>query len=189
MKYFKKFADSSKELGNVKSLAVCAMMLALRIVLGIFANNLLPMIPFSAAKVNLTFIPVMLTAYLYGPVCTAVVAGAGDIFSYLLAPTAAGFNPAITACYILEGLIYGVVLYHDEMTVPRVIVAKTADLLLCTLTTQTFILKALYYPTVPLSTLLLIRTAVLVPMAVIEVVFILLMKKPLLSVRKQLNKT
>ena len=77
MSFFKKFADSSKELKDVRTLAVCAMMLALRIVLGIFSNFTLAIMPF--VKIGFTFIPIVITAYLYGPVCAAIVGGAGDI--------------------------------------------------------------------------------------------------------------
>ena len=188
MSFFRKFADSSKELGNVRTLAVCAMMLALRIVLGIFANFSLSFIPLPVIKISLSFIPVMLTGYLFGPVCAAVVAGAGDVFSYLLAPTALGFNPGITLCYIVEGLIYGVCLYRTELKLSNVIIAKVADLLICTVTLQSFILQILFFQDIPLYTIMMYRSFVLVPMAIVEIILIMLLKKPLLKVQKQLHK-
>ena len=188
MSFIKKFSDSAKELSKVQAIAACAMMLALRIVLGIFANFSLSFIPLPVIKVSLTFIPVMLTGYLFGPVCAAVVAGAGDVFSYMLAPTALGFNPGITLCYIIEGLIYGVCLYHTELKLMNLIIAKAADLLICTVTLQSYVLQLLFFQNVPLYTIMMYRSFVLVPMAILEIVLILIIKKPLGNVQKQLHK-
>lgn len=188
MSFLKKFADSSKELSDIRSVAVCAMMLALRIVLGIFANFSLSFLPLPVVKISLAFIPVMLTGYLYGPVCSSVVACAGDVFSYLLAPTALGFNPAITACYLLEGIIYGVCLYKSELMLPNVILAKVLDLVLCTVTLNALVLQLMFFNTTPLYYIIFLRAIILVPIGVIEVVLIVSLKEPLLKIQTQLHK-
>ena len=185
MSFFRKFADSSKELTDVRALAVCAMMLALRVVLGIFSNFTLAIMPF--VKIGFTFIPIVITAYLYGPVCAAIVGGAGDILSIILAnPTAFSITPGITICCVLEGLIYGAVLYHTELKLPTVIIAKVSVLVLCQLPLNTLVLCFLM--NMPYLTLLWYRMAVLVPFAVVEVEIIMLIKKPLFAVQKQLHK-
>ena len=56
MTYLKKFPSSSKELGHVQTLAVCAMMLALRVILGIFTNFTLAIMPF--VKIGFSFIKI-----------------------------------------------------------------------------------------------------------------------------------
>lgn len=185
MKYIRKFADSSREFGRVQSLAVCAMLLALRIVMGMFANFSLAFIQPPVIKVSLTFIPIMITAYLYGPVCAAVVAGAGDLLGYFMAPTALPYAPWITLCYIWEGIILGTVLYHEELTLPRAIVAKVLDLALCTLTLHSAVLWFLYFGSTPFYLVVLLRAAVLVPMAAVEVLMILAVKKPLNRIGKK----
>lgn len=184
MSFFKKFAASSKELGNVRALAVCAMMLALRVVLGMFANLSLNFFPIPVVKINPTFIPIAITAYLFGPVCSGIVAGVGDILSYLIQPTAFGFTPGITACCILEGVIYGVFLYKTDLNLKSIILAKVFDLLLCTLTLNSFVLWFLYFQTTPIYMVMLYRAAVLVPFAVIEVLVIRALKHPLEKVNK-----
>ena len=186
MSFFKKFSDSSKELTDVRALAVCAMMLALRVVLGIFSNFTLAIMPF--VKIGVTFIPIVITAYLYGPVCAAIVGGAGDVLSIILAnPTAFSITPGITICCIIEGLIYGVALYQTELKLKTVIIAKIADLVLCTLPLNTLVLCFLM--NMPYWTLLWYRTAVLVPFAAVEVLIIMLLRKPLFMVQKQLHKS
>lgn len=181
MSYLRKFADSSKELGNVKTLAICAMMLALRIVLGIFTNLTLAFMPF--VKIGFSFIPVVITAYLFGPVCAAIVSGAGDILSLLFSnPTAFSMNPMLTLCYVWEGIILGVVLYQTKLELKYVIISKAAVLILCTLPLNTLVLSGMM--NIPYLTLLLYRISVLVPFGVVEVLITMLIKPLLLRVQK-----
>jgi len=183
MSIFKKFSDSSRELGRIQVLAVCAMMLALRVILGMFSNFTLAVVPF--VKIGFSFIPVVITAYLYGPVCAAIVSGAGDVLSIILAnPTAFSITPGITLCCVIEGLIYGAALYHSELKLRDQIIAKIAVLILCHLPLNTLVLSFLMG--MPYLTLLLYRAAVLIPFAVIEVVLIWIIRKPLLTVQKKL---
>ena len=177
MTYLRKFASSSKELTKVHVLAVCAMMLALRVILGIFTNFTLAVMPF--VKIGFSFIPVVITAYLYGPVCAAIVSGAGDVLSLIFAnPTAFSLNPALTACYVWEGILYGVILYQSEFKLKDIIIAKAAVLLLCALPLNALILSGMM--NIPYFTLLLYRAAVLIPFAVVEVLITRLIK-PLLE--------
>ena len=169
MAFIRKFIDSSKELGRVQTLAVCAMMLALRVILGMFANSLLPFLPY--VKVGLTFIPIVIVAILYGPVCAGVVSGAGDILSIiLLNPTGFAITPGITLSCVLEGIIYGVVLYLTELRLYKAIIAKAAVLILCSIPLNTLVLHLLY--NAPFLEILWYRTAVLVPYGIVEVIVI-----------------
>lgn len=179
MSYLRKFTDSSKELTKVHALAVCAMMLALRVVLGIFTNFTLAIMPF--VKIGFSFIPIVITAYLYGPVCAAVVSGAGDVLSLILAnPTAFSLNPALTACYVWEGILYGLILYKSELNLKEIIIAKAAVLVLCALPLNTLILSGMM--NIPYPTLLLYRTAILVPFGAVEVLIIRLIKPLLMRI-------
>ena len=101
-------------------------------------------------------------------------------------PTAFSLNPALTACYIWEGILYGVILYHSRFMLKEIIIAKAATLLLCTLPLNTLILSGMM--NIPYLTLLLYRAAVLVPFGVVEVLIIRLIK-PLLERIKVIKKT
>lgn len=173
MSVFKKFADSSKELGHVQTLAVCAMMLALRVVLGIFSNFTLAIMPF--VKIGFSFIPIVIVAYLFGPVCAGIVSGTGDILSIIISnPTAFSMNPALTACYVWEGILYGLILYKSDMSLKRIIMAKVAVLVLCALPLNTIVLSGMMG--IPYLQLLLYRAAVLVPFGVVEVIIMRFIK-------------
>ena len=166
MSVIQKFRNSALELSSVQTICICAMMLALRIVLGMFTNFTLAIVPF--VKVGLSFIPVVLVAMLYGPVCAAVISGCGDILSVILSnPTSFSIMPGITLCCIIEGLIYGIVLYKEDITLKDIIIAKAFVLFLCSLPLNTIVLS--FVMNMPYFSLLMYRTAVLVPFAAVEV--------------------
>ncbi len=106
-----KFRDSAKELSKVKGVALCAMLLALRVVVGYFANFTLTITP--NAKVGFAFLPIAIASMLFGPVCGMIVGGLGDIISFLLAPMG-GYFFGWTLNGILVGMLYGLFLYKAD---------------------------------------------------------------------------
>ncbi|MBE6823734.1 MAG: folate family ECF transporter S component [Ruminococcaceae bacterium] len=160
------FKKSSQNLSKIVPLCVCSMMLALRIVLGMFSNFTLSFAPF--VKIGFSFLPIVIVAYLYGPVCAAIVSGVGDILSIVLNnPTAFSIMPGITLCYVFEGIILGVVLYEQKNSVKRIIVAFILVLTLCRLPLNTLVLH--FMMGIPYLELLIYRAMILVPFAVIEI--------------------
>lgn len=159
------FKKSSQNLSKIAPLCVCSMMLALRIVLGMFTNFTLSFMPF--VKIGFSFLPIVIVAYLYGPVCAAVVSGAGDILSIVLSnPTSFSIMPGITLCYVLEGIILGMVLYN-QASLKRIILAFVLALVLCRLPLNTLVLH--FMMGIPYFELMFYRAAILVPFAVVEV--------------------
>lgn len=106
-----KFRDSAKELSSVKGVALCAMLLSLRVVVGYFANFSLAITP--NAKVGFAFLPIAIASMLFGPVCGMIVGGLGDIISFLLVPMG-GYFFGWTLNGILVGLLYGIFLYKAD---------------------------------------------------------------------------
>lgn len=165
MSILQMFRKSSQNLSKIAPICVCAMMLALRIVLGMFTNFTLSIMPY--VKIGFSFLPIVIVAYLYGPVCAAIVSGAGDILSIMLSnPTAFSINPGITVCYIFEGIILGVVLF-ENCELKRVIIAFVLALVLCRLPLNTLALHIMMG--LPYLELLLYRAVILVPFAIVEV--------------------
>lgn len=159
------FKKSSQNLSKIAPLCVCSMMLALRIVLGMFTNFTLSFMPF--VKIGFSFLPIVIVAYLYGPVCAAVVSGAGDILSIVLSnPTSFSIMPGITLCYVLEGIILGMVLYN-QASLKRIILAFVLALVLCRLPLNTLVLH--FMMGIPYFELMFYRAVILVPFAVVEV--------------------
>ncbi len=134
MSQVRKFYDSLKELKSVYSLAAIAMLLALRVVLGFFANGTLAFFG-NNVKISGAFLPIAVTGSMFGPVPAALVGALGDIISFLLNPTGGAYFPGFTISGLLTGLIYGFAFYKSKITVPRVIIAW----LINTIAVETFL--------------------------------------------------
>lgn len=116
-----KFRDSSKELKKIQSVTICAMMLALRVVLGYFSNITLSITP--DIKIGFNFLPVAIVAILCGPVCCMIVGALGDVLSFLIAPMGFYF-PGWTVSGLLVGLLYGIFLYKSKHLLLDIIVCE-----------------------------------------------------------------
>lgn len=116
-----KFKDSAKELSKLQSLTVCAMMLALRVVLGYFSNIGLSLTP--DIKIGFNFLPVAIIGILCGPVPAMIVGGLGDLLSFLIAPMGFYF-PGWTVSGILAGLLYGLFLYKSRCSLLSIAVCE-----------------------------------------------------------------
>lgn len=116
-----KFASSAKELGKVQGIAIIAMLLALRVVLGMFANIGLAFNPY--VKIGFTFLPMALVAYYFGPVCSMITACLGDVLSYVFAPAGASLHRVLLPVTLFR-LVYWVssytkkrFLYQEQLSV------------------------------------------------------------------------
>ncbi len=134
MTQIKKLKSSTLELKNVYSLAGIAMLLALRIVLGIFANGTLPFFG-NNVKISGAFLPIAITGAMYGCVPAALVGALGDILSFIINPVGAAYFPGFTISGLLTGFIYGMAFYKNNVTAKRVIIAW----LINTFTVETFL--------------------------------------------------
>lgn len=111
MNVLRKFSHSAKEINTLRCLTGCALMLALRVVLGYFSNISLSITP--NAKVGFAFLPIAIVAMLYGPVWGFVIGALGDLLSFLIMPMG-GYFFGWTLSAGLVGLIYGLFLYENK---------------------------------------------------------------------------
>lgn len=108
---FRKFSESAKETASLKNLTICALMLALRIILGCFANVSLNFLP--NTKIGFSFLPIAIVAYLCGPIYGMIVGGLGDFLSWVIMPVG-GYFFGWTLNGILVGMLYGLFLYKTK---------------------------------------------------------------------------
>ena len=139
----KRLGNSFRELKNVYSLTAVAMLLALRVVLGIFANGTLAFFG-NNVKITFAFVPISVAGAMFGPFSAALVGGLGDIISFLLQPAPGGYFPGFTISGIITGIIYGCVFYKNKVTLPRVIIAWIINMLLVETFLAAFWLHSLY---------------------------------------------
>ena len=116
-----KFMKSAQMLKSPQNLAVCGMLLALRIVIGYFSNLTLAVSP--DIKIGFSFLPIAIAGILCGPVASGIIGALGDIFCFLLAPMGAYF-PGWTINGMLVGLLYGMFLYESKRFIPSLIICE-----------------------------------------------------------------
>ncbi|MCH5304626.1 MAG: folate family ECF transporter S component [Ruminococcus sp.] len=117
-----KIVNSVKELNGVYSLVALAMLLALRIVVGIFANATLPMFG-NMLKISINFLPIAVAAIMFGPIGAGLVGGLGDVLSFFIFPTGGAYFPGFTLNGILTGFILGIFLYKNNVSVKSVLIS------------------------------------------------------------------
>ncbi len=105
------------------------MLLALRVVLGMFANATLPFFG-NNVKLSGAFLPIAVTGVMFGPVPAAFVGALGDIISFILSPAPGGYFPGFTISGAVTGLIYGFAFYKNKVTLPRTITAWFVNMVL-----------------------------------------------------------
>lgn len=104
------FVDSARELKKVRTLTVSAMFMALSIVLRSIA------VPLGAdIRITFSFLGIMVIAMLYGPVIAMIANLGTDIIGYLLdGAKMREYNLLLATVVMLNGLIYGLFLYHRK---------------------------------------------------------------------------
>jgi ECF transporter S component (folate family) len=105
---------------GVLILSGCGMLLALKVVLGMFTLNVSPVL-----KIGFSFLPVAAAGMLFGPLAGGMVGALGDIVSYFISPTGPYF-PGFTLNAFLAGFLYGLFLYKKNVTFVRTFCAKAS---------------------------------------------------------------
>lgn len=132
------FKESAKELQNILTLAVTAMLAGMNTVLGFFTVVIGEFI-----KIGFSFLTIGLAGLFYGPVVAGILGGAGDIINYLIKPTGP-FFPGFTLNAILSGFIYGLYFYKKPVSIRRVFFAKLTVVIIVDLLLTTAWLSVLY---------------------------------------------
>lgn len=127
MSFKEKFYNSIKELTNVYSLVAIAMLLAIRIIVGIFANSTMALFG-NMIKISINFLPIAVAAAMFGPIAAALVGGLGDILSFFINPASGGaYFPGFTLNGILTGLLLGIFLYKNNVRLKTVLISWTLN--------------------------------------------------------------
>lgn len=90
----------------VKTIIVCAILAGAGFVLDRFLGVTFPLFGVKSLSVNISFVPIFLAGFLYGPVWGALVGGVQDLICVLLVPLGP-FMPGITLSTMLAGALAG----------------------------------------------------------------------------------
>jgi len=131
---------SARELTQTRSLAACAMLLAVQVILGSTSG-----IPLGdSMRVSVDYLALCLTVVLFGPVPGMINGALADLLGCLLYPSGP-FFPGFTLTGIVSGLIYGLILYRREpLKITHFMLAKLAVMVVCNLLMNTFWVYILY---------------------------------------------
>ncbi|MGN0632139.1 MAG: folate family ECF transporter S component [Ruminococcus sp.] len=102
---FNSFAMSAKEFTKLRSLTITAMLIGLSMIIEMFSIDI------GFVKLNFAFIAIAVIGMLFGPAVGIVAGFACDIVGFIAHP-APTFLPLYTLAAGLQGLIYGILLYH-----------------------------------------------------------------------------
>jgi len=117
-----KFLNSAKELKNIYSLAPLGMLLALRIILGIFANSTMALFSYTI-KISFNLLPISIAGVMFGPIGAGIVGAVGDILSFFINSAGQPYFPGFTLNGLITGLIFGLFLYKNNTKVKNIVIA------------------------------------------------------------------
>ncbi len=134
---------------KVQKAAFVGLLIAIEIVLTRFLA-----FEIQTIRIGLGFIPIALTAILFGPVTGGIMAVISDILGMIISPKAPYF-PGFTLSALIVGVIYGIVLHKKKPSVGRTILAVSLIVIIVDITLNTIWLSIILGETV--AQLLLVR--------------------------------
>ncbi len=105
------------KLKNVRVLTGAAMLLAIAVILSFFKISLTEVM-----EIRFSNIPVAVAGMLFGPGVGGAVGALSDILGYVVRPTGPYF-PGFTVSAALSGVIFGLLLGREKLSVPRIVLA------------------------------------------------------------------
>jgi ECF transporter S component (folate family) len=142
---------------NTKTLTALSLLTAMEIILSRFCS-----VSAWNIKLSFGFLPVVISAVLFGPLPAAVVGALGDFIGALLFPIGPYF-PGFTLTAFLTGLVFGLLL-HRRRSAGRILAAVAVSQLALSLLLNSAWISLLYAsPYLPLLSVRLVQCAVLAP--------------------------
>lgn len=98
---------------NIKKIVIIGMLIACQVITGRFLT-----ISTLYVKIGFTFLPIVISAILYGPVWAGIGAAIGDIVTAMLLPY--GYFPGFTVSAFITGNIYGFFFYRKSANIWKI---------------------------------------------------------------------
>lgn len=150
--FFSKFTDSAKSLGEIRTITVTGMLLALAVAIRSLGINIT-----ADARIVFTCVPISIIAMLFGPVVCGMSTFALDIIGFLIDnKSARGYSIELSLVVILSGIIYGIILYRADirctksdikgsvMSILRIMLARGLVVLICNMILNSYFIYSLY---------------------------------------------
>ncbi|HAP79709.1 MAG TPA: hypothetical protein DCQ78_06105 [Ruminococcus sp.] len=150
--FFSKFTDSAKSLGEIRTITVTGMLLALAVAIRSLGINIT-----ADARIVFTCVPISIIAMLFGPVVCGMSTFALDIIGFLIDnKSARGYSIELSLVVILSGIIYGIILYKADIrctksdikgsviSILRIMLARGLVVLICNMMLNSYFIYSLY---------------------------------------------
>ena len=181
MKFILKFKNSFKELRSIKNLSLIAIFWSVWFILNLSVVEISGLV-----SISFEFIAILLVGAFFGPFIGAVFGFFGDLLSYLIHPVG-GFYFLFAVSVMIDGIIYGLILYKKKFSFKAVILAQIArDVLTNVLLNTLFISMQFGLKFVPL--LLYVRIPKNILKIPVNLVVVLVLAKFLKKVNYKLKK-
>jgi ECF transporter S component (folate family) len=109
---------------KTRMIVFIGLLIALDIVLTRLLSFTTPPVgPFSGIRIGFAFVPVVVSAILFGPWIAVLVATLSDVAGFLLLPMNGPLSPLITICQGLVAMIFGLFLYRRKLSLLRISLA------------------------------------------------------------------
>lgn len=174
------YVSSLREFASPRGLTLCGLMCALAIVL-----NLTARIDFGEyVRISFSGLANRVVECLFGPIIGGIFGAVTDILNYIVKPSG-GFFPGFTFNKILEGVLFGAILYKKPINIPRVFAAQFLVKLIVNCGLNTLWLCVMYGEAVQvLLPTRLVKNAVMLPIDTMITFFVL---TAVLSILRQLR--
>lgn len=110
--------DFGEKIKNPRTIAICAMLIAINVVLESFAQDLTAYI-----RVSFAFVTLPVATVMFGPLVGCAVGILQDVAGFIVRPTGA-WLVVLTIDAGIAGMISGLVLYKKKVTLLRVFIAE-----------------------------------------------------------------
>ena len=173
-------------ISSVRDLCTISLLIALTVLLGIYATFRVG----SAIKIAFKFIPVFVTASLFGPFWGGLAGALADIISYVISPVGGAFIPQITLIEFFTGFTYGLFFYKlnswgGYKTMLKIVSCVVFQIVVLNLGLTTYMLMPIMQ--MDFNSLLVLRAPACVINMAIQLVVLTVMSKHITTFRKMLK--
>lgn len=137
--FLKIWKNSFDELRDVYAMTCCGILAALAVALKFVASIDIG----EYIRIGFSDLPGMAVSVLFGPAVGGIFWGMLDIIKYIVAPTGP-FFPGFTVSAVVNGVLFGLILYRRVLSVQRVFMAQLLSKIIVSLCINTYWLSVLY---------------------------------------------
>ncbi len=152
---------------KIRNILLLGLFIAMEVILTRFLSVESPIV-----RISFEFIPIAISAVLFGPVMAGTGAAIADIMGMMIFPKGA-FFPGFTLSAFISGFLYGIFLYKRKITLMRVFTAVLAVIVTCSLVLNTvWLLYLTKNGAYAILTARLVKCAVFLPVQTFMIYFV-----------------